>query len=148
MIEIQVDSRVYLDASPIIYSVEKIAPYDAMLRSLWQSARQEQIQLCGSHLLLLETLVRPLQSGHEHLANAFRQLLTAREFDLYPISWPILERAAHIRATYRFKTPDAIHLATAIEANADAFITNDSKLHRFTEIEVIILNDFLPHITQ
>jgi hypothetical protein len=30
--------------------------------------------------------------------------------------------------TRRFKTPDAIHLATAAHARADAFLTNDAQL--------------------
>ncbi|WP_366556963.1 PIN domain-containing protein [Desulfosporosinus sp. BICA1-9] len=34
-------------------------------------------------------------------------------------------QAAKLRASYGFKTPDALFLATAIEEKAEAFITND-----------------------
>ncbi len=40
----------------------------------------------------------------------------------------VFERAAELRAKQRLKTPDAIHLATALEHGCDEFWTNDSRL--------------------
>ena len=42
------------------------------------------------------------------------------------------------------KTPDAIQLATAIIATTDFFLTNDPALKKVKEVEVIILDDYLP----
>ena len=47
--------------------------------------------------------------------------------------------AARIRRKYGFQTPDAIELATAVVAKADAFITNDKRLMKFNEIKVKLL---------
>jgi predicted nucleic acid-binding protein len=40
---------------------------------------------------------------------------------------------------YGFKTSDAIHLATAIEREADLFLTGDMELRRCTELAVEVL---------
>jgi predicted nucleic acid-binding protein len=51
----------------------------------------------------------------------------------------VYDRAAEIRAQHGFKTPDAIHLAAAIESGCDRFLTNDRRLARFTGITVEIM---------
>jgi len=52
----------------------------------------------------------------------------------------VLERATELRAHQRFKTPDAIHLATALVQAADVFLTGDAGLARCPGIEVVILD--------
>lgn len=49
-------SPIYLDASPIIYAVEKISPYDSLLSTLWHATEKYTPNFVGSQLLLLETL--------------------------------------------------------------------------------------------
>jgi len=44
------------------------------------------------------------------------------------ISDTVFDRAATLRARHRLKTPDALHLAAAIEAGCDEFWTNDHRL--------------------
>ena len=55
------------------------------------------------------------------------------------VTAPIIERATELRARYGFRSPDAIHLATAINEGADVFITGDAALARCTEIAVDVL---------
>jgi len=52
---------------------------------------------------------------------------------------PVCIRAAAIRARRRYETPDALHLAAAIEANCDAFVTGDRRLSGFPDIEVAVI---------
>jgi predicted nucleic acid-binding protein len=52
-------------------------------------------------------------------------------------------KAAQIRARYQIRTPDAIQLAAAIEFGARVFLTNDDRLRKVTEIEVIVLERWL-----
>lgn len=49
--------------------------------------------------------------------------------------------ASQLRAAYKIKTPDAIHIATAIDSGCDVFITNDDHLKRVQEITVFTLRD-------
>ena len=44
-----------------------------------------------------------------------------------------------IRGRYRFKTPDSIHLAAAVESGCQLFLTNDVRLNRFTDLTVEVL---------
>jgi predicted nucleic acid-binding protein len=52
---------------------------------------------------------------------------------------PVFRRAAKIRARYNFRTPDALHLAAAVEGACDLFITNDAQLTRFTGLVVEVV---------
>lgn len=133
----------YLDASPIIYAIEKISPYDTLLQPLWEPRTSEFPYFVGSELLLLETLVKPIQAGDELLQTAFRHFLYAREMQLIPISTTILETALQLRATVNLKTPDAIHAATALQTGCKLFITNDPVFRRVSNLSVIVLNDLL-----
>jgi predicted nucleic acid-binding protein len=51
----------------------------------------------------------------------------------------VCERAARIRATHRFQSPDALHLAVAVENNCGLFLTNDIRLQHFPDLAVEIL---------
>ena len=62
-------------------------------------------------------------------------------FDLIPIDEQIARRAAHLRAQYNLKTPDALHVATALETGCQAFLTNDMGLKRVSEIRVLVLDE-------
>jgi predicted nucleic acid-binding protein len=53
----------------------------------------------------------------------------------------IAQNAALLRAKYSLKTIDAIHLATAIVAGCDAFLTNDHIFRRVSELRILVLDD-------
>ena len=135
---------VYLDADVVIYSIEKIEPYWSLLQPMWQAARDGDFLLVSSELLLLETLVKPIQAGDKQLEQIFRQLLlTSTDIQLYPISLPILEQAIHLRASLNLKTPDAIHAATALSLNCTLFLTNDKIFSRIPNLPATILHQAL-----
>jgi predicted nucleic acid-binding protein len=46
-----------------------------------------------------------------------------------------------LRAKYGLHTPDALHIATAIELNCDALLTSDRKWQQVTEIRTPILDE-------
>lgn len=51
---------------------------------------------------------------------------------------------AQLRAKYpSIKPPDAIHLATAISARVDGFLTNDKDLMKVEELPILMLESFL-----
>ena len=41
-----------------------------------------------------------------------------------------------------FRPPDALQIGTAIVSSAGCFVTNDEKLKKVKEIEVILLKDY------
>ena len=134
---------VYLDANPIIYTVEKHPVYGPLLQPLWQAAQARTIEVVSSELALMETLVGPLKSGNTTLERDYEQALLGTEVRLLAITQPILREAARLRATTRLKTPDALHLATARQAGCVLFVTNDGAFRGVAGLPLVILDDLL-----
>lgn len=136
-------SRVYLDTAPIIYGVEEHGSYWAALEPFWNSVKNAEIEVVTSELSLLETLVVPMRDEDADLIAGYETLLTASQVGLVPITLSILRTAARLRATQNFKTPDAIHAATAVLSNCDHLVSNDTGFRRLAAIEVTILSDLI-----
>ncbi len=77
----------------------------------------------GSVLLLPEVLTKPRRDGASESEAELRRLLA--RLDLRDVDRTIAERAVAVGVSYRLKAADAIHLATAVHAGADRFITNN-----------------------
>ena len=134
---------IYLDAAAFIYSVERIEPYRTLLDPVWRQARSGQFTVVSSELVVLETLVKPLRDGNRVLEGLFRSLLDSNEVRLVSATLSLWEQAAAIRAATRLKTPDSLHAASAIHAECNLFITNDTDFRRVPDLPVVVLKDFI-----
>jgi predicted nucleic acid-binding protein len=134
---------VYVDANPIIYTVEKHPIYGPLLQPLWQAARTRVIEVVSSDLALMETLIGPFKSGNTALEQSYDQALLGTDLRLLPITQAILREAARLRATTKLRTPDALHAATAQQAGCALFITNDLGFRGVTGLPLVILDDLL-----
>jgi len=134
---------VYLDANPIIYSVEKHPAYWPLLQPLWQAAKGNTLEIVSSDLVLMETLIGPLKSGAAALVNAYEQLFRQAQTRLLPITHPLLRDAAQLRATTKLKTPDALHAATARQVGCALFVTKDAGFRGVAGLPLVILDDLL-----
>jgi predicted nucleic acid-binding protein len=130
-----------IDTAIYVYFVENRAIYADKIGAIFQHVETEQIEIRSSVIALTECLTKPLEIADQALVSTYRQLLTATDLRLIPVTEEIAERAARLRASYRLRTPDAIHLATALESGSDVFLTNDHALRRVTELRVLILDD-------
>lgn len=120
---------VYLDAQMIIYAVEAREPFAEALMPLWQAIARGELTAATSELTWLEVLVRPLREGDHERLEEFRQALSHPQLRVQPITLQILRAAADLRAARAtLRTPDAIHLATALAAGCATFLTNDLRL--------------------
>ncbi len=100
-----------------------------------------------SLLALGELLVQPLAQGRPDLVDRYRQIITpSPELTVWEMTRDVIEAAAALRARYRVRLLDAIHLASAAIHRADFFITNDEGLRRVREVQVLILADYLPTV--
>ena len=96
-----------------------------------------------STLSLMEILVRPKQLGQQKVADDYGFLLrTFPNLTLRSIDDSCAEKAADLRAAYEIRPPDALQIGTAIVSSAGCFVTNDEKLKKVKEIEVILLKDY------
>ena len=134
---------VYIDANAIIYSVERIEPYRELLAPMWQEAGAGRFALASSELVVLETLIKPLREGNARLEMLFRSIFAAAEMELIPATLAIWEDAARIRAATGLKTSDALHAATALQAECTLFVTNDGDFRRVQGLPVAVLDDLV-----
>ncbi|MBI3271686.1 MAG: PIN domain-containing protein [Planctomycetes bacterium] len=133
-------TRIYLDACCIIYLIEASSPFhDTMRKRLEAHGADPASRLVTSRLSRLECRTRPLREADTRLLVAYDAFFGADRLVLAEIGAGIVERATDLRARYRFRTPDAIHLATAIDERVDLFLTNDAGLLRCSELRVEML---------
>lgn len=135
------------DTAPVIYYIETNPTYIQLVDPLFDALDQGEFQLITSTITLLEVLVHPLRQGNTVLTQQYETLLSnTQNVQLVSVSATIAQAAATIRAAYNLKTPDAIQIATAIEAGSSFFITNDPIFKRVPGINVIVIDDLLPNV--
>ena len=134
--------RLYVEAAPLIYYVEEHPIYIARMDAIIASVENAPIEMVSSVIILTEVLTHPLRLGQIKLVQDYQDiLLQSGRFRLQPVTALIAESAANLRARYNLRTPDALHIATALESGCDAFLTNDLTIRRITELTVVILDD-------
>ena len=135
---------VYLDSNGFIYSIERIDPYRSILDTLWLTISAGKVKVVTSELTLLEVLVKPLKFGDATIATLYRTVLKhTPDVQMLPISQNVLEAAAGLRATLGLKTPDAIHVATALLHKSTLFLTNDNAFRRIADLNVRVLSELI-----
>lgn len=95
--------------------------------------------LMTSRLSRLECRVKPLREGDHQLLARYDTFFTRRLMQVAELSAPVVERATELRARLGLKTPDSLHVATAIEERADLFLTGNAALARVTDLHVEII---------
>jgi len=86
-------------------------------------------------------LVFPLRLGNTLLQQAFIDLILFGDTTNFVfIDDTIAQQAADVRARYNLALPDALQVATALVSNCDAFLTNDIRLQRVSEIRVLVID--------
>jgi predicted nucleic acid-binding protein len=91
-----------------------------------------------SDLTRLECRVKPLKLGSPTLAD-FDAFFIRPDVRFVSITTGVFDRATIIRATHNFRLGDSLHLAAAVEAGCDRFLTNDTRLSAFRGIPVEVL---------
>ena len=79
----------------------------------------------GSVLLLPELLSKPTRDGAEQELIALAAVLA--RLNLLPVDEATARLAVGLGSLYRLRSADAVHLATAVGAGADRFITNNQR---------------------
>ncbi len=131
--------RLYLDANPIIYSIEGTPEFRAAALGWLERAEAAGGAVMTSRLSRLECRVKPLRDGNKDLLARFEGFFVREGLELAEITAEVIEAATALRATHNFRPPDAIHLATAILAKADTFLTGDRNLARCPGLRVEVL---------
>ena len=116
------------DADVIIYAATPTNPLGRRVASLFRrrpGAAPARPVGVGSVLLLPELLTKPTREKRQRDMAALDYLLAW--LDLRPTDAPTALLAVALGSTYRLGAADAVHLATAVRAGADRFITNNQR---------------------
>jgi len=132
-------SLIYLDANIVIRLVEGDAATRAPLEERLAKFIGNPSSLVKSRLTRMECLVKPLRIGDLLTDSQFEVFFNGMELKIIEISSGVIELATRLRTVYNSKTPDAIHLASAIEISVSCFFTGDQSLANCREVPVEII---------
>ena len=137
-------SRIMFDTAPIIYFIEEHKDFGAIMDDMFKLIiGNPEYHAFSSTITITEVLVQPLRQIKLDIVKKYRKfLLSSTDFLIYPVDSLIAEKAAELRAQYEIRTPDAIQLATAIENKGTLFVTNDTRLKRVKEVEILIIGEY------
>lgn len=114
------------DADVLVYAAVPAHPLGARVRSLFLSAAErDELAGVGSVLLIPELLSKPMREQADDALDALGALLA--RLDLRPTDAHSARLATALASSYRLRAVDAVHLATAVNAGATRFLTNNSK---------------------
>lgn len=120
---------VYLDTNVFVYAAEGFARYKAFIEGLFREIDAGHVDAVTSELTLAELLVKPLEIGRQDIADLYAELIqSSDQLIVIPIDRSILMAAARYRAQLKIKLPDAIHVATAVAAGCERFLSNDRNI--------------------
>ena len=132
------DDVVFLDTAPFIYFFERHPDFFPAIDSFFNELYQTGAQAITSIITYIELTTQPARLGKTQLVRKYRDYLTHSEnLSLFPLDTHIADHAVELRSKYRFRTPDAIQIGTAVACGADYVITNDKTWQRFEKIRVI-----------
>ena len=134
--------RLYVDSAPLIYLVEENEVYLSSIRQVVLLIDNTPLDAVSSVLTLAEVLVKPLRNGNLNLVREYCGVLVdGEDYTLVPVNSEIAIRAAELRARYNLRTPDSVHVATALATGCDAILTNDADIKRIRDIPILFLDD-------
>lgn len=83
-----------------------------------------------SELTLAECIVRPVAEKDHDTLDRYEHLLSGDDvIETHQVAWAILHMAGILRGQNRaLRTPDAIHIATAITHGCEMMLTGDKRL--------------------
>jgi predicted nucleic acid-binding protein len=133
-----------LDTAIFIYLIEEHPQFLPHILPLFEEADAGKRELVTSALTLLEVLVVPYRVRNVQLAERYELLLTrSRGVRVIDLSLDQLRSAAQFRAATGVKTPDALQLVSALSAGCRTFLTNDRRLPKVADLEVIQLSSYV-----
>lgn len=133
-----------IDTSPFIYHFERDPVRSNLTIRLFEEVEKGSVKAVTSVLTLMEVLVKPKELGDRQAVEDYRFVLkTFPNLALRPIDEGCAERASDLRAAYGLRPPDALQAGTALLNHATGFVTNDARLKRIRELDMLVLDDFV-----
>lgn len=135
--------KVYFDTNVLIYLIENNPIYWDKIVALIAELDALNCEVVTSELTLAECLVKPFAENDKQSQGVYTASIKSSDFlTVKPVTKKILIEAARLRAVFKNKLPDSIHLATAFATGCDTFVGNDKKIKADDSIRLLILDSY------
>ena len=126
------------DADVLIYAAAEEHPLGARIAPLFAGAAPAEAVGVGSVLLLAEVLAKPMRDDPDSAEVAVLVGLLSR-LRLVGFDEATARLALSLSVAHGLRAADAVHLASAVAAGAERFLTNNRKDFRKTigEIDIV-----------
>ena len=134
--------KIYLDTAPLVYFIEGHPQFSVAVETYLADAISENASFCMSTVSYMEFSVYPERANRQDLITQLDELIVNLSIPIQVIDLSIAKLAAKLRAKYSFlKGMDAIQLAAALTNQCTHFFTNDKKLIKIIEIEIVLVSE-------
>lgn len=138
MVKVSRYKKVGLDTNIFVYYLQKHPQFGPTVRDIFQSLSKSKAEVITSVISLTEIL--SVKATTPFISLLQHEFLSIPFLNIIPVNNEIAIEAARLRRNSNFSLPDSIQLATALQAKAKAFITNDDRLKKFKELKIILLS--------
>lgn len=130
-----------LDTPVFVYFFQKNKEYFSRARSVLKAVEDGRVAGIFSAIGMIELFTGLKKQGRDDLVSYYKAALSTfpNLMIVGSLDEKIVDIASEFRVRYGISTPDAIHIATAIDAGAKKFITNDKGLKRVKDILIELL---------
>ena len=136
-----IGKRVAIDTMLMIYLLEGHPRYTEIIAEIFEDAAS----IVCSAFLFGELFTGFYKRGDQKTVDMILGYIEDSEnVEIRPFDYATSLVFAKIRGAHpAYSSPDSIHLATALQAEADVFITNDKKLKTISGLKVLNLDELI-----
>ena len=137
------------DTMIFIYHFEDHPLFAPLTEPLFEAIDRGDLSAEVSVLLAGEVLAGAKKAADNEILLRYRHIFGEfPNLTLHDVGMQVMDKMSDLRVAYDLKTPDAIHVATALLNGAQAFVTNDAGLKRVSELDVLVLEDYIERRNQ
>lgn len=139
-------SLVYWDSMLFVYLFDRNPAFFPIVETIHKEMTHRGDTLCTSIFTIGELLVVPRKLGSQSGADRVLNFFASGSIRLIPFDSETANQFALVRAWTGASPPDAIHLASAAQAQVDLFLTNDRKLQTLKIPGIAQIAGLDPHV--
>ena len=132
--------RVYFDANIFIYMLEGSKELQSQIQTVRDLLSNGEIEVVTCDVTYTEILPHPARRGDTQAIETMVEYLSA--FEVIPLTKEITIHAGILRGETGMKSPDALHVAAAMQADCEILVTNDGGIKTPTGMLRLNFKDF------
>ena len=143
LIEILKGKKIYFDTNIFIYIIEGSIQYQRTIDELTRSIIKKDFEAYTSYITLTEILPPLVKRANKDIISGTIEFIRGKGFfNLSSVHEEVCLQAGFLRGELGMKTPDALHVATAIHQGCTLFLTNDAGIRVPESMKLVLLSEF------